>query len=64
MQAQDEVHDLAMKINRMEQETELAEFQMNRLREVEGIIEGLAEVRLCSTIMNPARLILNTDIKY
>lgn len=44
LQAQKEVHDLAVKINKVEREALLQEQRLQKLREVEQLIEGVVDV--------------------
>lgn len=46
LQAQQEVHDLAVKINKVEREALLQEQRLQKLREVEHLIEGVVDVSI------------------
>lgn len=46
MEAQKEVHELALKINRMEREAFQLEQMQQRVREIEQLIDGVIDVRI------------------
>lgn len=44
VRAQKEIHELAIKINHVEQEASMCEQMQQRLREIEAIVDGLDDV--------------------
>lgn len=46
MEAQKEVHDLALKINRMEREAFQLEQMQAKVREIEQLIDGVIDVSI------------------
>lgn len=51
--AQKEIHELALNINSMEKETALIEQSIQKVKEIESIVEGAIDVSYCLPILRP-----------